>query len=168
MTVKRRKSVPAVLLHKAKKRGAFTLVEVMAATLILTVVVLGAAGYRYYTALDVRKSSMHTAGARIALLLSESWRGVKGIETYDPTAHFGTDLAITASGGSSAPGGFTLLGSYTVALNGVNYYATLSWKDVVNELRALNVVVAWSHNGQETTNVADADKSFKLTTYTLN
>jgi len=168
MIVKRRKSVPAVLLHKAKKRGAFTLVEVMAATLILTVVVLGAAGYRYYTALDVRKASMHTAASRIALLLSESWRGVKGIETYDPTAHFGTDLAITASGGSSAPGGFTLLGSYTVALNGVNYYATLSWKDVSTGLRALNVVVAWSQKSQVTTNVADADKSFKLTTYTQN
>ena len=156
----------AVKRHKFA--AAVTLVEVMVAMLILTVAVLGASRYRYFAAFDARRAAMHRTAARVALLLCESWRGVKGIETYDPTAHFGTDLAIIESGGSAAPEDFTLLGSYTVVLNNVNYYTTLSWKDVYTELRALNVVVAWSHNGQEITGVVDAYKSFKLTTYTPN
>ena len=103
--------------------------------------------------------------ARIGLMLCESWRGVKGIETYDPTAHLGSVLTITESTGPDKPEDFTLLGSYTVTLDGANYYTTLSWKDVSTGLRALNIVVAWVQRDQGQSSINDADKSFKLTTY---
>ena len=55
-----------------------------------------------------------------------------------------------------------LLGSYTVTLNDVNYYAILSYKDIDTGLRALNVVVAWDQQGSQ---FGFPVKSFKLTTY---
>lgn len=157
-------------LKRLKSEAAFTFVEVMVAILIMSLAVLGASGYRYYAALDARKAAMHRAASEIALLLCESWRGLEGIDTYDPTEHFGGDLEITQSSQSSysaAPEDFTLLGSYTVVSSSVNnYYVTLSWKNVATGLRALNVAVAWSH--RPTASAVDAERSFKLTTYTLN
>ncbi len=165
MTVKRHKSA-----------AGFTLVEIMGAILILLVAALGASAYRYHATLDTRKAAARAGAARICLLLCESWRGVKGIETYNPTAYFGSDLAITTITDSSGleyqykDAGFTLLGGYTVVANGINYYALLSWKDISTGLRALNAVVAWSPVGQSSTTVDyyAYKNSFKLTTYTSN
>lgn len=152
--------------HFQRFKGAL-LLEVMIAILLLSVAVLGAAGYRYYATLDARKSNLQVAAARTALLLCESWRGVEGTETYDPVAYFGSELTITYDYGPVAPGGFTTLGSYAVTLDGVNYYLTLSWKDVSAGLRALNVVVSWQQRPSgEYDGYWYADKSFKLTTYT--
>ena len=161
-------------IKRLKSTGGFTLVEVMATVLILTVAVLGTSGYRYYAALDARKAATHTTAARIGLLLCESWRGVKGIETYDPIAHLGTDLTITTATDPSVlqaqykDASFTLLGAYTVVENNVTCHAVLSWKDVNTELRLLNVVVAWPPVSQTSPAYTDyyALKSFKLTTYT--
>jgi prepilin-type N-terminal cleavage/methylation domain-containing protein len=161
---------------RLKSAGAFTLVEVMAAILILAVAVLGTSGYRYYSALDARKAAMRTTAAGIGLLLCENWRGIQGSETYDPTAYFGSGLAITASPDSSTlesnykNAGFALLGAYTIVANGNNYDVVLSWRDVNAGLRALNVVVAWELPSRTTPASKDysAQKSFKLTTYTPN
>ena len=109
---------------------------------------------------------MQVGAARIGVLLCEGWRGVKGSDAYDPTTYSGSDLVITASSGPEEPEGFTLLGSYTVELNGGNYYATLSWNDVYTELRALNVVVTWTLRGQEGVGFEGIDELFRLTTYT--
>jgi prepilin-type N-terminal cleavage/methylation domain-containing protein len=164
-------------IKRDKYKSAFTIIEVMAAILIMTIAVLGASSYRYYSALDARKAAMQSTAARIGLLLTENWRGLGGDETYDPTAYFSADLTITTM---TDPSGleyqfketdFNMLGGYQVVVNSVNYYAVLSWKDVSSELRALNVVVAWSLAGK--TESVDLDQysykeSFKLTTYTSN
>ena len=149
-------------------RRGVSLLEIVIAIVILAVAVIGASGYRYYTALDARKAVMQSTAARIGLLLCESWRGLGGAETYDPTAHLGPELPITAGSGPAKPEDFTLLGSYAIVLNGANYYATLSWKDVSAGLRALSVVVAWAQRPQEEPSFEEADKLFKLTTYTSN
>lgn len=155
-------------VKRAKSAAAFTLVEVMITVLILSVAVIGASSYRYYAALDARKAAVQATAARMGLTLCESWRGLGGTETFDPIAYFGSSLTISAIGQSIEPDDatFTLLGGYTVVSEGVNYYAVLSWKDVSTELRALNIVVAWPQRGQAASSIADADKSFKLTTYT--
>lgn len=155
---------------RRKSAAAFTLIEVMLTTLILLVAVVGTSGYRYYGALDARRSAMRIAAARIGLLLCENWRGFKGTETYDPTTYFSSELTITAI---TVPDGFvgegfTTLGGYKVVMDNTNYYAILSWKDVDTGLRALNVVVAWAQREQGATGIADADKLFSLTTYASN
>jgi len=146
-----------------------TLIEVMTAIFILTVVVLGTSGYRYYAALDTRRAAMHRTASRVGLLLCESWRGVKGAETYDLTADLGSELAITNSGiGPDAPSEFTKLNDvcYEIDIDSFHYWVTLSWRDLSTRLRALNIVVAWSQRSSGADGFADADKTFKLTTYT--
>jgi len=157
-------------IKRSKSETGFTLIEVMLAILILTVAVIGTSGYRYYAALDARRAAMRSASARIGLLLCESWRGTSDPNTFDPTDPngFASELTITNSAGPAEPNGFTPLGSYTVVSDGATYYATMSWKDVSTGLRALNVVVAWAQREQGTASLNDADKLFKLTTYTPN
>ena len=151
--------------------AGMTLVEVMGAILILAVAVIGASAYRYHAALDARKADERATATRIALLLCENWRGVSGAvsgdEAFDADDYFSHGLSVDSSGqGPEVPEDFTALATYTVELNGITYYTTLSWKDVATGLRALNVVVAWNQRNTSSTAFADADKSFRLTTYT--
>ena len=153
---------------KIRYRRGFSLIDIMISVFVLLVAFIGTSNFRYYSALDSQKATAKITAARIGLTLCESWRGIKGIETYDPTAHFGSTLTITQSAdGPDKPEDFTLLGNYTVTLNGANYYITLSWKDVSIGLRALNIIVAWAQRPQGQSSFNDADKSFKLTTYAL-
>jgi len=156
-----------------KHSKGLSLIEVMVAILILSVAVIGTSGYRYYTALDARKADMHATAARVALMLCESWRGVKGDENYDPTIHFGYELQITTIADSdiiyAAPNGFTALGYYQILLNDFPCQMTMSWQDVSSGLRALNVIVAWpqraSYNQSYVLPDDISEKTFRLTTY---
>jgi prepilin-type N-terminal cleavage/methylation domain-containing protein len=164
--------------------AGFTLIEIMIATVVLLIAVLGTSAFRYTAALGARKADLQTTAARMALLLCESWRGVEGIETYDPTTYFGSDLTISNCTdqkyhgllGTVLPETFTPLGIYSVASDDVDadvdYHAFLSWKDVQPGLRALNVVVAWEPRGSEPGYQQEQKsikiKLFKLTTYVSN
>ena len=152
---------------KIRCRRGFSLVSVMIAIAILLAALIGTSNFRYYSALDAKKAAAKITASRIGLMLCENWRGLGGIETYDPAAYLGSDLTITASSGPSEPTDFTLLGSYTVTVNGANFFITLSWKDVSAGLRALNIIVAWAQREQGTSSLNDTDRSFKLTTYAL-
>jgi len=152
---------------KIRCHRGVSLVSIMIAIAILLAALIGTSNFRYYSALDAQKAAAKITASRIGLMLCEDWRGLGGIETYDPAAYLGTALTITPSAGPDKPGDFTLLGSYTVTLNGAKYYITLSWKDVSTGLRALNIIVAWAQREQVQSSLNDADKSFRLTTYAL-
>ena len=164
--------------NKTRFRQGVTLVEILVSMVALTIAVIGTSYFRYYSALDARRASIQVSGTRIGLLLCESWKGLKGSDSYDPVTHFGTDLVFTDSSTidfSSHPitapiqaQGFTLLGSYSVPINDVTYHAVLSWKDVDVNLRALSVVIIWQQRGQPVTGTTPVVElgSFKLTTYT--
>lgn len=157
--------------QKTKKtwnRSGITLTETMHAVAILSITLIGVSGYRYCSTLDTRKADAYVASARIGYMLSESWRGIQGSETYDPVARLGVGLTITASEGPDAPGGYAVLGSYKILLNNITFYATLSWKDISSTLRALNTTIVWAQRTHEQTDLNNADKSFELTTYVLN
>ena len=165
-----------MILRKSKircRRGV-SLIGTMVAVTILLIALIGTSTFRYAAALDGRRAGTQTTAARVALTLCESWRGVKGDQVYDPTAHLSSDLEITnSSEGPDKPEDFILLGNYVVVLDyieSVNYNVTLSWKDVQPGLRALNVVVAWASRDQGALTKQDTgaatDKSFGLTVYT--
>jgi hypothetical protein len=104
------------------------------------------------------------------LILCESWHGVGGIGTYDPVAHLGTNMTISAVPGFDGSGykeaDFNLLGSYQIIANNVSYGAVMSWKDINAGLRALSVVVTWPlENGSLDVQRA-GQKTYELTTYT--
>jgi prepilin-type N-terminal cleavage/methylation domain-containing protein len=165
--------------NKARLRLGVTLIEILVAMAALAIAVLGTSYFRYYSALDARKANIQIAGTRAGLLLCESWKGLKGTETYDPVACFSADMTIIAdstipfSSGHAITGpvvdeGFTELGTYAVTVNGITYHAVLSWKDVSAGLRALNIIIVWELLGREVTGATDVSRlrSFNLTTYT--
>jgi len=147
-----------------------TLIEVMLAVGILTIVVLGTSFYRYYSSIDSRKATMQTAAGRIGLLLSESWGGLKGSTTYDPVAHLGSALAISPPSYSGddisayipagyKPADFNLLGAYDVYIGNDLYCAILSWKDTAVGLRTLYTAVVW----EPRTAIQDDGSSYMFT-----
>lgn len=153
--------------RKIRCRSGFSITSLMIATTILIAALIGTSNFRYYSALDAKKAAAKITASRIGLMLCENWRGLGGIETYDPVAYFGSDLTFTASSGPAEPADFTLLGSYTTTVNSANFYITLSWKDVSAGLRALNIIVSWAQREQGQSSLNDADTIFKLTTYAL-
>jgi hypothetical protein len=154
--------------NKSWYRSGISLVETMNAVAILSITLIGVSGYRYCSTLDARKADAYIASARIGNLLSESWRGLQGSEAYDPVTRLGAGMTITAGEGPDAPGGYTVLGSYEIVLNDITFYATLSWKDLSGNLRALNTLLIWAQRTHEQNGLDDSDKSFELTTYVLN
>ena len=157
---------------KIRCRRGVSLVGTMVAVTILLIALIGTSSFRYSAALDGRKAKAQTTAARIALMLCESWRGINGDVTFDPIELDGSDLKIdTLDASLDKPLDFNLLGSYAVVLEtdesyNIDYYATLSWKDVQPGLRALNVVLAWAQRDLGVEGIKGADKSLRLTIYT--
>lgn len=152
--------------RKIRCHSGFSLVSILIAMTILIAALIGTSNFRYYSTLDARKAAAKITASRIGLMLCENWRGLGGSETYDPVTFLSSDLTITASSGPPEPSDFTLLGSYTVTVNGANFYVTLSWKDVNPGLRALNIIVSWAQRELGQSILSDVDKSFTFTTYT--
>ena len=151
---------------KYKRLTGLALVEALMAATILSIAVLGGITYRYYSALDGRRAILHSTASRAALLLCESWHGEGGSTSYNPVSHLTSDnFTISAGSGPDVPAGFTLLGKYQIQYDGIICYATLSWKDVQTQLRALSVVVAWAARDKAQNSLSDMDRQFALTNY---
>ena len=159
--------------RKTRVRRGVTLVGALVAVVVLLIALIGTSTFRYAAALDGRRADAQITAARAALLLCESWRGLKGDETHDPIQLAGGDFEVKKSswGGHVTPDGYTLLGNYEIVMDSTdadsfNYYATLSWKDVKAGLRALNVNVAWAQRSESEEGAKNVDKSYVLTVYT--
>lgn len=153
-----------------KHPAGLTFIEIMIATVILLIAIIGTSAFRYTTAMNARKADAQATAARVGLLLCEGWRGASDPCSFDPTALGTGALALSLADegthvGYATPDGFTLLGVYEATAEQVDYYAVLSWNDVSTGLKALNVVVLWNQRGSEAVDGVYPDKSFKLTTY---
>ncbi len=145
-----------------------TLVEVMVAVTVLLVAMLGTSAYHYSAALNARRGNIYATASRTALLLSEGWNGVFGATNFNPVTAFGEQLTFTNSEGPEQPGGFTLLGKYRIEIDDVGYYATLSYKNIASELRALNIIISWDHSAKGDEAFGSVSKSYELTVYVEN
>ena len=163
--------------NKNIKYSGSTLIGSMIAVAIIMIALIGTSQLRYYSTLDTRKATAQTEANRIALLLCETWRGIKGDLDYNPITDLNSNLMISSSNGPDSPDGFTLLGSYMIklGLNNTNeedktyhisYYATLSWKDIEPGLRMLNVNISWAQKDPGVDGFENTDKTFSLTFYT--
>jgi hypothetical protein len=139
-------------------RPGTSLVEVSLGLLVFTITALGSAYYRYATALSLQIAQQQLTGADLAVTLVEAWQGLGGSESFGPDTEFSSYLALSSTGGS-APGGYTLLGTYHVVLGDRTYRSTLYWKDLESDFRELGVAVSWpvGSTGQEST--------YRLTAY---
>jgi len=170
--------VPAKITYPRLNRG-LTLIEVMLSILLLTIVVIGTSGYRYYSAMDARRAIKHETAARIASLLNEGWRGIVplGNDPYDPAILNGfiPDFTIgTFGNGPAVPDGFELLNgtNYRVVSGNTNYYVTMSYQvadtdslDSTHDRMILNIQVAWPITTQEVSYTTTDYKIFAMTTY---
>jgi hypothetical protein len=133
--------------------------------LVVAIAVIGTISLRYQSSIDARRAEVAMPASRLALMMVETWRGVAGTETFDPVSSLSSEITIEKSGGPTEPAGYSLLGTYKVQLNNVDYYTGLSYKDINAVLRALNVTVEWEQGGRQQATADESDKSFALTLY---
>ncbi len=143
----------------------FSMVEAIVAMLVMSIIILGTVGVQYRSSLDSQRAEVNANASRIALLLTEAWRGSGGNDTFDPVAEFGSDLTLQMGQGPLMPSGFILLGKYEVELESINYFVTLSYQDINSNLRSLNATVTWKQEGVTGTAFANSNKSFSLVVY---
>ena len=153
--------------QKIQCRSGTNLIEVMITIVILTIVVIGASGYRYYSSLNARWAKEQITAARLGQFLCGGWAGVEGDETYDLTASLGSDLTVeTLAPVKSPPPTFVLLGEYEITLEGVEYDCVLAWKNITPELRAIWISIEWDWREEDLSNPDKAlRKSFIIITY---
>ena len=160
--------IGVIMVKKTTSQKAFSIIEIMIAIAVFLIAFLGTSAYRYGAAMDARKADLQTKATRTALLFSEAWNGKDGAALFKPVTAFSSDIDIEVSVGPDVPVGFTWLGSYKVNFERTDYYVTLSWKKPDPGLKVLSVIVNWDATGQNTGSLADAQKSYRLTTYVEN
>lgn len=150
-----------------KRASGINLIEVMFATAILTISVIGVSGYRYYSKLNAKWAQEQITAARLGNLLCGSWAGVKGNETYNPKEHLDSNLDIgTLAAINSLPPDLVILGGYRITLEDTAYDCALAWKNISPELRALWTRVEWNLREDKLSNPDYAlTRSFIITTY---
>jgi hypothetical protein len=169
-------------VKRLKHPAGLVLIEVMMATVVLVIAVLGTSFYRYTAALNAREADRQMTAARIASTLCESWRGAGDPNEFDVGGCLGTVSSGTlilsidvADYGPAVPDGFSLLNHCQTEIKdeaqdaGETYYqAALSWKDVAPGLRALSVIVVWDLHGPNSAYLPYStyfNRSLRLTTY---
>jgi len=146
-------------IHRSAARRGLSLVEVTFGLVVFAVMVLGAAQYRLLTALEIEKARDKLAAADLAVTLIETWQGLGGASSFDPTTVFASHLSISAVDGGSCPASYRFLGAHDFTIADQTYHSTLYWKDVASDLRELGCTVSWpvSHGPEE--------RSYQLATY---
>jgi len=165
MTIKRRKCA-----------AAFTLIEVMIATIILILAATGASSYQYHAARDALIARAHIAATRTAQLLLEDWMSTGGSREYDPST-----LGLGFSSTQRVPSHFSRgqgggLGNpihdavHSVTVDDIPMLVMLTWRDIAQDaqaqviLRQLGVIVEFSEEDQITERLENIE-SVTLTTY---
>ncbi len=161
-----------MIKHHKKSRSGLTLIEVIVAAVVIVVAVIGTIGFRYYCALDARKTDVQVTATRIGLLLLEGWKAMGARSATDPYNNYdplnlpvvGSEVQITSDVGPDMPTGFNSFGSYLVIVDGAYYYAALSYQDEPsNDLRILNVSVAWPEKYPKWA-LSSTDRTVRFTT----
>jgi|GEM_PF-6967960 len=159
--------------RRAQKSG-FTFIEVMIASVILMITVLGIANYRYNSTVNIMRGHAQNGATKVAVTLCNGWAGVDGTTagalSFDPLSAY-TDLFSrldTASSGPLPPTDYTILNdtNYEIVLNGKSYFATMSYYDESDDTRTLNVAIAWDAQSVLTNTYATANKEYRLTMIT--
>ncbi len=72
--------------RKRNLRAAFTLIEVMTAIAVLSIIAIGSLNFQYFAARDSKISQAQITATRTAQLLLEDWMSTGGSADYDPAS----------------------------------------------------------------------------------
>ncbi|MBL7185092.1 MAG: hypothetical protein ISS70_02115 [Phycisphaerae bacterium] len=167
----------AIMIIKRRKfAAAFTLIEVMIATILLVLTATGALGYQYHAARDAQIARAHIAATRTAQLLLEDWMSTGGSREYDPSTlglGFSSAIRIPSHFSRGQGGG---LGNplrdavHSITVDDIPMLVMLTSRDIAQDaqaqviLRQLGVVVEFSEETQITERLENIE-SVTLTTY---
>ncbi|MBN1391926.1 MAG: hypothetical protein JW947_03885 [Sedimentisphaerales bacterium] len=147
-------------INRLRFARAISLMELIVATLVLGILIVGALNDQYYAAMHTRIARSQTAAAQTARLLLEDWVSTGGSDSYAPTAlmmGFSSPLIIpngwdTGHGeGLGAPLNNTV---YSITVDDLPMIVMLRLQDVEEDvaaqvkLRQLTVIVGFGevHN----------------------
>jgi hypothetical protein len=141
------------------KNSGVTLIEALAASLVVAILALGGLSYQYFGASNFRLAQAELAATRAGQLIIEDWKGsgAPDIVNYDAT-----DLGVGFEKPDLSDNSY-----YTITIDGVKLYLLLSFADVETDddagvtLRQLNVKVQWKKNfGSGSTPAKDDEITF--------
>lgn len=163
------------------KKG-ITLIEVMVSLLVAMIIGIAAMSYMYSCALHAHEADVRITAMRIGQLLLDGWKitgnvndaGAWDVLAFDPTSDsFDTSLPAPFLGTSYGVTGLdNELGRYRIKIDGVYYFATLSY---INDnpdsaylipLYRLNANVAWNQKLSSPSLEANY-KSIDVTSYAI-
>lgn len=160
-----------------KSRLGLTLIEVMVAITVVVVGILGAAMFRYVSALDARKADVQVGAGRVGLLILEGWKGAAGADGYNPyniplnknLIGGSPDISISPKNGN---------GEYPVELTGVSggtqtfYYVKLTPVedvdgdgDITDDVGIRKLEVEVTYYGRGSANTGPTEKIIKLSDF---
>jgi Tfp pilus assembly protein PilV len=154
-----------VMRKAAGLKPGISLPEVYISIIMVSIIIIGAANFKYFAVRDAVRSERQIVAARTALLFSEAWAGNGGQASFDPNSVMVDRLNLSPGTVFGQPADYNAAGSYNVELGGFPQNVTLSYKDFSSDLRALNTVVIWSTKVGDFNEISDMDAAFNLTTY---
>jgi prepilin-type N-terminal cleavage/methylation domain-containing protein len=134
-----------------------TLLELVIAILILSIVSVSAMSYQYFATQTSRKADAQITATRTARLILDNWKKVGGDINFNlETLNMGFTKNVS--------------GQYLIAVNALPMTVDLSWQDVGYDatagvtLRQIQVSVKWRSDYQNG-NIRGTDPAYIMTTY---
>lgn len=137
-----------------------TMVELVVAIMILSIVSMGCLGYQYFSTRTAVRANAELTATRTARLVLDNWKKTGGDENFEP-------VSLDAGFEKSSQGHKTC---YLIATNQIPMVVTLQWQDVEYDaiaavtLRQIQVTVQWRSDYQEGI-IGPNDPSYIMTTY---
>jgi len=147
-----------IILTPGPRNRGVTLLELILAVLILTIVSVGTISYQYFATRMATCADAEITATRTARLVLDNWKKAGGDENFDP---------ISLNAGFQTTG---ISNQYLITVNNVPMTLNLAWLDVMYDdvagvtLRQIQVTVQWrsDYQAQE---VRPTDPTYTMTTY---
>lgn len=143
--------------------AGFTLVEIMTAVAVTTIVALGTLNYQYYSVKHDRIAQAQLAAARLGQLVLEDWKSTGGDHDYDPTT---LGLGFTAIGPGETGNCFIVVDDQTFYIQLVQSNPPAPYEDTVAgvTLSQIRVITRWRKDFSRGA-IISSDPAITLTTY---
>ncbi len=119
-------------------RCGYTLIEVILAITMLSIIALGALGYEYYAALHRKNADADLVATQVAQLVLEDWKNTGGVVNYNP---MGLNMGFVIADQEGY--------QYSIDVDNVIVYMNLSYNDLGYDsasditLRRINAQVSY-------------------------